>query len=98
MGWFILACNSHGEGDAWGCNYERDHPKLNSDYAFEMKVKGIEWPKCFNNLVWYIHTSDDAIEVSKQLRIHFSDDFHLMAFANWLDETSKYCNFYRLDT
>ena len=30
MGWYLIACNSHREGDAWGCNYERDHPKFNS--------------------------------------------------------------------
>jgi hypothetical protein len=41
-------------------------------------------------------TAEDAEEVAAALKIFFKHDSRLQNFADWLEFTSKHCDFYEL--
>jgi hypothetical protein len=63
------------------CKYIRDHE------SFERR----DLPFHVTNCLYCITVPEDAIRVAKDLRIYYPNDEDLLHFADWLEETSKYC-------
>lgn len=67
------------------CNCIRDHKKLHE-----------KPPNMLGTCLLWIRSSDDAIQIAKNLRDYYHDDDVLINFAEWLETTSKYCHLYKL--
>lgn len=83
----------------YGTNFIRDDQRFNNKrYIMKLeKELNEKWPSCLNYINHNLRSREDAIEISKGLRLFFKEDEDLMYFANWLDMTSKYCSTYELD-
>ena len=57
---------------------------------------GLPFPECLESINYTLRTSEDAIEIAKGLRTFFASDHNLIMFADWLEETCKYCSTYEL--
>lgn len=87
---------------AYRVNFIRDDNRFNSKYYHEeFALKhGVDFPECLNGILHNIHKSKDAEEVAENLIKYFSKDDpddSLVYFAKWLQNTSKYSLYYRLD-
>lgn len=92
------SCEMHEIYSMCGTNFIRDNDRFdNRGYhkLIEDKV-GLPFPECLKNINWTLRTSDDAIEIARGLRTFFASDHNLIMFADWLDETCKYCSTYEL--
>ena len=60
------------------------------------KEIGKPFPLCLKCINHCITTDKDAIEIARGLRTFFKNDFDLMNFADWLEDTAIICNTYEL--
>lgn len=91
-------CQMHEIMQYYGTNFIRDDERFdNRRYHKMLEDKyGISFPQCLQGINYTLRTSNDAKEVAKELRVFFPDDISLMHFADWLEETAKYCSTYEL--
>lgn len=81
----------HYISEYYYCNCIRDHELIkNREYPYYRK----DIPSSISG--WSgIYTPRCAIETATDLRKHFPEDETLIAFAEWLERTSKYCRSYK---
>jgi hypothetical protein len=68
-----------------------DNPRFHEKLE---KSIGQEYPVCLSGLPWSLRETADAKEVAAAIRVFFAGDRRLGWFADWLEETSKYCKSY----
>ena len=91
-------CNMHEMFDSYRVTFIRDDNRFdNRRFHAELEKRiGQPFPHCLTNICWSLTTRSDAIEIAKALTTFFKEDECLMDFAEWLQQTSKYCSTYRL--
>jgi phage/plasmid-associated DNA primase len=90
-------CNIHEMYVWYRVSFIRDDERFeNRRFQKELEKRvGEPFPHCLTTICW-IRTRNDALEVSEGLTTFFKDDEHLMSFAEWLQQTAKYCSTYEL--
>ena len=87
-------CEIHEIYSRFNINFDERFTNRRYQAILEEKT-GRTYPLCLENI--WIRNSEDAIEVAHELRIFFADDVRLIKFADWLDETSKFCSTYEYE-
>ena len=91
-------CNIHEMFDSYRVSFIRDDERFENRRFQDLLAQkiGKHFPYCLTNICWTISTKNDAIEVAEALTTFFKDDERLMDFAEWLQQTAKYCSTYEL--
>lgn len=91
-------CGFHELCSSQGTNFIRDDERFNNaryQKLLESRV-GQPFPWQLSSINHNLSRKKDALEIAKQLRIFFKDDSGLLQFADWCEDTAKYCSSYEL--
>jgi hypothetical protein len=84
---------------SYGTSFIRDDTRFDSIRYQRELLKQLDeetFPVCLADINYYTRTAEDAEEVAAALRAYFKHDSKLQLFADWLEFTSKHCDFYEL--
>ena len=83
----------HEMYDRYCITFIRSDDRFENHEDLEKKI-GRPFPNCLKRITWDIHSSNDALEIAKELWNFFPDDMTIFMFAKWLYQTSQYCSTY----
>ena len=87
----------HELTDFFGVNFVRDDDRLSNlrYHAILAEKVGKPYPDCLHKYnMLMIRNKANAKRIANAIRVFFSDDSDLLCYADWLEKTAKYCDFY----
>jgi hypothetical protein len=91
-------CKIHEMFDSYRVTFLRDDKRF-GNRRFHAKLEkeiGQPFPRCLSSICFSLTTRSDALEIAEALTTFFKDDEDIMDFAEWLQQTAKYCSTYEL--
>jgi hypothetical protein len=103
MGYTLDALTNDGtRSDTFYANCIRDHKELNELHKKTYRVycqtyyNGIEIVSMLDMCLLWITEPKSALDAARSLRVVFPEDETLMEFADWLEKTAEWCDYYEL--
>ena len=103
MGYTLYAyTNNRSRSDTFYANCIRDHKELNELHKKTERImcqtyyQGVEITAMLNTCLLWIKEPKDALDAARSLCIVFPEDEIITYFADWLEKTAEWCDYYEL--